>query len=548
MTAEPRAKPGCTVRVAVALSLAGANAPVPDARVSRRATSIALSDGTGNSAAKLQKTNVWRIYEALDLTAGDQVALYDDGVGTASFKPIAVLGGAFGYGLKRNVLDLYMFLCRTYRADPDDPASHDRIFAFGFSRGAYTARVLAALVASVGLMQADSEAERPPAVAVGLSALSRRSLSALVAGAARPPAARRRPARLGCRVRGKPAFDPARTVKADIEFLGVWDTVAAYGLPVDELTRGWERWVWPMLPKDRRVSARVRRACHALALDDERQTFFPLLWTEHEEPQNACVHARRPGANHAGVVRRHALQRRRRLSRRQPGARAPGVDGRARPASAACGSGRRCAAPDGRIPRDWVDRAVVTAPMHDSRRGLGGYYRYHPRPRRAALPRRPRRRPRAPARRSTRACSSAFARMSTATRRSCFPNATRWSRPSGRILDDEDARRRPRRRQPLRAPDPAPCAPVAAGAGAQCRVVAPRGVLPDGRGDAGAAARSRCARRAITSPGSGAPQATLASLVGHARLGAAGLARAAGCSTTSSGPSSCLPASASSSR
>ena len=83
---------------------------------------VVLSDGTGNSAAKLQKTNVWRLYEALDLTPGDQVALYDDGVGTASFKPIAILGGAFGYGLKRNVLDLYMFLSRDYRADPDDPA------------------------------------------------------------------------------------------------------------------------------------------------------------------------------------------------------------------------------------------------------------------------------------------------------------------------------------------------------------------------------------------------------------------------------------------
>ncbi len=52
-----------------------------------------------------------------------------------------------------------MFLSRAYRADPDDPAVHDRIFAFGFSRGAYTARVLAALVGRVGLIQTDSESE-----------------------------------------------------------------------------------------------------------------------------------------------------------------------------------------------------------------------------------------------------------------------------------------------------------------------------------------------------------------------------------------------------
>ena len=55
---------------------------------------VMLSDGTGNSAAKLFRTNVWRIYEALDLNCDEQIALYDDGVGTASFKPLALLGGA----------------------------------------------------------------------------------------------------------------------------------------------------------------------------------------------------------------------------------------------------------------------------------------------------------------------------------------------------------------------------------------------------------------------------------------------------------------------
>jgi uncharacterized protein (DUF2235 family) len=68
---------------------------------------VLLSDGTGNSAAQLLKTNVWRVYEALKLTdATVQVACYDDGVGTSSFKPLALLGGAFGVGLMRNVLRL----------------------------------------------------------------------------------------------------------------------------------------------------------------------------------------------------------------------------------------------------------------------------------------------------------------------------------------------------------------------------------------------------------------------------------------------------------
>lgn len=119
---------------------------------------ILLSDGTGNSAGKLQKTNVWRVYQALDLLPPDspdrpdQIAYYDDGVGSSSFRPLAILGGATGWGLKRNVIDLYTFLCRNYR-------DGDRIYLFGFSRGAFTIRVLAGLVVNQGLVSADTEAE-----------------------------------------------------------------------------------------------------------------------------------------------------------------------------------------------------------------------------------------------------------------------------------------------------------------------------------------------------------------------------------------------------
>jgi len=53
---------------------------------------VLLSDGTGNSAAKLFKTNVRRLYGALDVTDPDrQVAYYADGVGTSSFKPLGLL-------------------------------------------------------------------------------------------------------------------------------------------------------------------------------------------------------------------------------------------------------------------------------------------------------------------------------------------------------------------------------------------------------------------------------------------------------------------------
>src|SRR5690349_16062178 len=119
---------------------------------------VVLSDGTGNSAAKLAKTNVWRMYKALDLTEpadpgiSRQIAFYDDGVGTSSFRPLALLGGIFGWGLKNNVLDLYKFICWNYE-------DGDRIYAFGFSRGAFTIRILVGILAREGILHGLTEEE-----------------------------------------------------------------------------------------------------------------------------------------------------------------------------------------------------------------------------------------------------------------------------------------------------------------------------------------------------------------------------------------------------
>jgi uncharacterized protein (DUF2235 family) len=113
---------------------------------------ILLSDGTGNAAGKVWRTNVWRLFQSLELKGSNQIAIYDDGVGTSSFKPLAILGGVFGWGLKRNVLNLYKFLCRNYQ-----PA--DEIYAFGFSRGAFTIRVVVGLVLNQGLVHFANEAE-----------------------------------------------------------------------------------------------------------------------------------------------------------------------------------------------------------------------------------------------------------------------------------------------------------------------------------------------------------------------------------------------------
>lgn len=279
---------------------------------------VLLSDGTGNSSAQLLKTNVWRVYESLQLkNPSVQVACYDDGVGTSSFKPLALLGGAVGIGLRGNVLRLYRFLCEYY-----DPG--DRIFLFGFSRGAFTVRVLAGLICNQGIIPtrqtlpvegatmapdveagfgangtgATAEAARGIVYGSDLKRLTRRAYRQFRRSfkAGLHVTAARRFGDLAVRavdfVLRRNAYDQKLNhIVKEIAFIGVWDTVDAYGLPVDELTHGIDRWVWPLSMPDLELNEIVKRACQVLALDDERNTFHPLLWNEQatEEPQD-CTH------------------------------------------------------------------------------------------------------------------------------------------------------------------------------------------------------------------------------------------------------------------
>lgn len=173
-------------------------------------------------------------HDALDTTnAGStgqepQIAYYHDGVGTSSFKPLAVLGGAFGWGLKRNVLDLYTFLCRNY-----EPG--DQIYAFGFSRGAFTVRILAAMVVLQGLVE-DSSEEDLKIYATDAYRLYRRGFNQT--GGLVTLLRNVRDVFLGWsrKLSGRQTYaqrqaNPATTNHVvEVEFLGVWDTVAAYGM------------------------------------------------------------------------------------------------------------------------------------------------------------------------------------------------------------------------------------------------------------------------------------------------------------------------------
>ena len=113
---------------------------------------VICSDGAGNTAIKGRGTNVFKLYEAVDLEGHKtnqaltrQIAFYDDGVGTGRLRLWRLLSGALGWGLSRNVRQLYADLARTY-----DPG--DRIFLFGFSRGAFTVRTVAGFIATCGIV------------------------------------------------------------------------------------------------------------------------------------------------------------------------------------------------------------------------------------------------------------------------------------------------------------------------------------------------------------------------------------------------------------
>jgi uncharacterized protein (DUF2235 family) len=248
---------------------------------------IIFSDGTGNSAAALFKTNVRRLFEALDLARPDQIAVYDDGVGSSSFRPWAAVTGAVGFGLARNVRALYAFLCRNYRPG-------DQIYAFGFSRGAFTIRMLVGVIATEGIIHPDlfkgSEAKlHKLARKAYRNFRHKREYNTVLTRMMPANRAPRGPDQNNTKQleqvdlqhrRYKPFNSGNNKDGVKVALMGLWDTVDAYGLPIDEFTKGWDQWVWPLSMRNQNVWEGVEKVCHALALDDERNTFHPRLVDE----------------------------------------------------------------------------------------------------------------------------------------------------------------------------------------------------------------------------------------------------------------------------
>lgn len=211
---------------------------------------IFCADGTwdhpGRTDSGLEAdTNVYKFYKALPQLA-TQEPHYDDGVGADGGPIDRLLGGAIGEGLFAKVKAGYTTIARSY----DDG---DSVYVFGFSRGAYTARSLAGMLAICGLPDEDKFTDQA----------TKDAFEAYRAGSTRQPLLDSFVARYG-----------RRNVKIDM--LGVWDTVGALGIPGDVFV-GLDTKIYGFL--DTGLHPDVQTAYHAVSIDERRREFVPTLWT-----------------------------------------------------------------------------------------------------------------------------------------------------------------------------------------------------------------------------------------------------------------------------
>lgn len=216
----------------------------PDLRPTGRSprNHVICLDGTWN--APDVPTNVWTLFERLPGDSDAQIARYYAGVGTRGLPGARsgfvrrhfrkkIFEGTTAYGARGALALLrqaYFDFVRTYRPG-------DRIYIFGFSRGAATARALANFVCKVHGLPA----------AVQIDYLKNRIQDDVVMDLRVMP--------------GESASN-----KPEVAFLGLWDTVASMGDPLDKDE-----------PFDLTIPPGVEKVVHLAALDEQRRPFDVVL-------------------------------------------------------------------------------------------------------------------------------------------------------------------------------------------------------------------------------------------------------------------------------
>lgn len=199
---------------------------------------VFCADGTWDTATS--RSNVYLFYKSL-LVTGDQMPFYDDGVGSEGALILKVVEGAIGAGIQQKIKDGYTKIAQVYEEG-------DQIFIVGFSRGAYTARSLAGMIADCGLPTKNFSTD----------------LVNTVFQAYRDPHNR-------ANILQKLA--DCSMFPAQINMIGVWDTVGSLGLTA---ALGGVDPVVSFL--DTNLHPNMLHAYHALAIDEKRPQFQPTLW------------------------------------------------------------------------------------------------------------------------------------------------------------------------------------------------------------------------------------------------------------------------------
>ena len=226
-------------------------------------------DGTWNSVDS--NTNVWRMRALTAAKSKDdkpQLVYYSVGVN-------GVLGGMFGQGLDDNIRLAYEWLIENYN-------DGDEIFIFGFSRGAYTARALAGLIAIDGILKAGSPigvAELFERYKKGDEETIWKLKEVQESGGASSLSEQER-------------WLLKYSQLAEVQMIGVWDTVGSVGLAAGNVA-GISRPQFDYLQTGLRIH--ILNGYHALAIDEHRKDFVPTLWTvRHPKDPKAVIAQPRP--------------------------------------------------------------------------------------------------------------------------------------------------------------------------------------------------------------------------------------------------------------
>lgn len=221
---------------------------------------VALCDGTSNSI-EMDVSNVGRLLRCLAKNERQRV-YYRPGVGSSARQAVwserlrqakAIFQLATGYGIDDDVCAIYRFLCENYEEG-------DQISLFGFSRGAYTVRIVAALIRMVGLLAPD-QANLTEQLLAAYKRIGEKNGQASDED-------------FGA-VSLFTKYGEARA--ATVHFLGLFDTVSSVIVP--------GRNFFGLLPGTSKMpytrsNSSVRAVRHAVAIDERRVMFRANLWAD----------------------------------------------------------------------------------------------------------------------------------------------------------------------------------------------------------------------------------------------------------------------------